>query len=240
MRAHQIMTRNVLTTSPDASVADAAKLMLDNHISGLPVISNGELVGMISEGDLLRRVEIGTTRKHGSWLGFFVGSGTLASEFVRERGRKVNEIMTLDPVTLNEMSALDEIVRLMEKLRIRRIPVVADKKLVGIVTRADLLRAVASLSRDVPDPTADDDHIRSHVYRAIEQQDWKPLRAGVTVRDGNVHLYGIITDERHRRATIVAAENVAGVKTVTDHLAWFDPASGIYLPPADEALTRAG
>ena len=147
------------------------------------------------------------------------GDVSAAVDFAREHGRKVGEIMTHgDLWTATEDMPLDEVVRLMERNNVKRLPVVRGDTLVGIVTRSDLLRAVASLARDVPDPTADDDHIRSRVVASIEKNDWQPMQLGVTVRDGIVHLTGMITDERFRQAAIVAAENVAGVKLVHDHL----------------------
>jgi CBS domain-containing protein len=117
---------------------------------------------------------------------------------------------------------------------------VRGETLVGIVTRSDLLRAVASLARDVPDPTADDDHIRS-VIATIEKNEWRPTQLVVTVRDGVVHLSGMIADERFRQAAIVAAENVSGVKLVHDHLHLFDATSGLlFRSPEDEGWTKAG
>jgi len=168
-------------------------------------------------------------------------AGKVALDFVHEHGRKVGEIMTHgDLWTTTEDMPLDEVVRLMERNNVKRLPVVRGDALVGIVTRSDLLRAVASLARDVPDPTADDDHIRSRVVASIEKNDWQPMQLGVTVRDGIVHLTGMITDERFRQAAIVAAENVAGVKLVHDHLYVFDAMSGLsFRSPEDEEWARA-
>jgi CBS domain-containing protein len=136
---------------------------------------------------------------------------------------------------------LEELVRLMERQNVKRLPVVSGDTLVGIVTRSDLLRAVASLARDVPDPTADDDHIRSRVIASIEKNEWQPTQLGVTVRNGIVHLSGMITDERFRQATVVAAENVSGVKLVHDHLYLFDALSGLsFRSPEDEGWAKAG
>jgi CBS domain-containing protein len=163
MRAHQIMTRKVITVATAASIVDAANTMLAKHVSGLPVIDEtGRLVGIVSQGDFIRRAEIGTQRKRGRWLKFLLGPGRVASDFVHERGRKVGEIMTLDPCTVTEDSTLEDIVQLMEHNNVKRLPVMRGDRLVGIVTRSNLLQAVAELAREVPDPTADDDHIRSH------------------------------------------------------------------------------
>jgi CBS domain-containing protein len=221
MRAHQIMTRKVTTVTADTSILDAANLMLQQRISGLPVVDEmARLIGVVSEGDFVRRSEIGTQRPRIRWLEFLMGvAGKVAQDFVREHGRKVSEIMTQDDLcTATEDMPLAELVRLMERRNVKRLPVVRGRTVIGIVTRTDLLRAVASLARDVPDPTADDDHIRDRVIASIEKNDWRPAQFGVTVYDGIVHLTGVITDARFRRAAIVAAENVSGVKLVHDHL----------------------
>ena len=168
MRAHQIMTKDVITVAPLASILDAANIMLRCHLSGLPVVDeHGALIGMVSESDFLRRSEIGTGRKRSAWLRFFTGAGGSAADFVHERGRKVEDVMTRDVITVGEQTPLDELVRLMEKNGIKRLPVMNGKALVGIVTRSNLLQAVASLVREIPDPTADDDHIRDRITRAV-------------------------------------------------------------------------
>jgi CBS domain-containing protein len=230
MRAHQIMTRVVISVTPDTIITEAAAKMLDNHISGLLVVdAAGKLVGVVSDGDFVRRSEIGTQRKRGGWLQFLVGPGKAASEFVRASGRKVGDVMTPNPITASEDSTLESLVETMESHNIKRLPIMRGDRIAGIVTRTNLLRAVANLAREIPDPTADDDHIGERVARAIEQNEWRPLGLQVTVRDGVVHLHGVITDYRHRDAAIVAAENVSGVKQVRDHLCWVDPFTGMYL-----------
>lgn len=241
MRAHQIMTRSVITVAPDATVLEAANLMLRHHVSGLPVVDTaGKLVGIVSEGDFIRRGEIGTQKKRGRWLRFLLGAGATATDYVRENGRRISEVMTLDPVTVTEETPLDQIVSSMERHGVKRLPVMRDGKLVGIVSRANLLQAVAGLARDVPDPTADDDHIRSRIVAAIEKNDWSPFGLNVIVRDGIVHLSGVITEESSRQAAIVAAENTAGVSKVHDHLCWIDTMSGMYVEsPEDNEMAKA-
>jgi len=242
MRAHQIMTRSVITVKPDDTILAAAKLMLERHVSGLPVVDTaGKLVGIVSEGDFIRRSEIGTQKKRGRWLKFLLGAGEAATEYVHEHGRKISEVMTRDPITITEDTPLDEIVTAMETNGVKRLPVMNGTKLVGIVSRANLLQAVAGLARDIPDPTADDDHIRSRVMAAVDKKDWSPFGLNVIVRDGIVHLSGVITEERSRQAAIVAAENVAGVRKVHDHLCWVDTMSGMYLEsPEDTEMAKAG
>jgi CBS domain-containing protein len=241
MRAHQIMTRPVITVVPETPIVEAANIMLQRHVSGLPVVNSaGHLVGIISEGDFIRRSEIGTQRQRGRFLKFILGSGKEATDFVHEHGRKIAEIMTPDPLTIGEDTDLEEIVELMEKNGVKRLPVMRGDKLVGIVSRSNLLQAVASLAREIPDPTADDDHIRNRVIDTLEKNNWCPFGLSVTVRDGIVHLSGVIIEERSRQAAIVGAENVAGVKKIHDHLCWVDTMSGIYLnSPEDENLAKA-
>ncbi|WP_315704516.1 MULTISPECIES: CBS domain-containing protein [unclassified Bradyrhizobium] len=241
MRAHQIMTRPVITVTPETSIVEAANVMLQRHVSGLPVVDGGgKLVGVVSEGDFIRRSEIGTGRKRGRWLRFILGPGKSAADFVHEHGRKVSEVMTKTPLTITEDTALAEIVDIMEKNHVKRLPVTRGDLVVGIVSRANLLQAVASLARQVPDPTADDDHIRNRVIDTLEKNDWCPFGLSVIVKDGIVHLSGVITEERSRQAAMVAAENVDGVKKVHDHLCWVDTMSGMYLnSPEDDEMAKA-
>jgi CBS domain-containing protein len=235
MRAHQIMTRDVITVTPHTTIEAAAKIMLQTHISGLPVLDDaGNLVGIVSQSDFLRRTEIGTGRKRPAWLQYFVGPGKAATDFVRERGRKVEDVMTEEPVTVTEDTPLEELVGLMEKKGIKRLPVVSGRVLKGIVTRSNLLQAVASMAHEIPDPTADDDHIRARIVRTVNATDWRPIGFEVTVRKGVVHLHGIITNDKARQATIVAAENTAGVKKVHDHLCFVDTYSGFYVESRED------
>lgn len=229
------MTRDCIAVTPHTTIEEAAKIMLKTHISGLPVMDDaGRLVGIVSESDFLRRGEIGTGRKRPTWLQFLLGPGKAASEFVHERGRKVEDVMTQDPITVGEETPLDELVRLMEKNDIKRLPVMSGKILKGIVTRSNLLQAVASMAHEIPDPTADDDHIRDRIIRTVNKTDWRPIGLEVTVRKGIVHLHGIITTDEARQATIVAAANTAGVEQVHDHLCLVDTYSGFYVESPED------
>lgn len=235
MRAHQIMTNDVITVTPHTTIEKAAKIMLQTHVSGLPVLDDaGKLVGIVSESDFLRRGEIGTGRKRPTWLQFFLGPGKAASEYIHERGRKVEDVMTQDPITVDEETPLEDLVRLMEKNDIKRLPVMSGNVLKGIVTRSNILQAVASIAHEIPDPTADDEHIRDRILRTVNKTDWRPISLEVTVRNGIVHLYGLITTDEARQATIVAAENTAGVKKVHDHLCFVDTYSGFYVESPED------
>jgi CBS domain-containing protein len=236
MKAKDVMTSPVVSIEPDASIWQAVRIMLQRHISGLPVIDQkGALVGIVTEGDFLRRAETGTQRRRPRWLEYLIGPGRLADEYTRAHGRKVSEIMTAEPLTITEDTPLDEIVRLMEKRQIKRLPVVRDEHVVGIVSRANLVHALASFARDIRPASAGDQGIRDRILAELASQSWAPVAlVDVIVRDGVVELWGMITDERERKAIVVAAENAPGVKAVNDHLAWVDAISGMVLYPSSE------
>ena len=238
MKAQDVMSRPVFFIAPTDPVSRAIRIMLQNHVSGLPVIdAHGHLQGMITEGDLLRRAETGTQRQRPRWIAFFAGPGRLAEEYVRTHGRKVSEIMTADPATVTEATPLEEVVSVMEKRRIKRVPVMQGDRVVGIISRANLLYALAGLARGARPTSLDDKTIRDRLFAELQTQSWAPTGSlNVIVRDGVVELWGVITDERERQATIVAAENIPGVKRVDDHLAWVDPMSGMVVE-ADGSVT---
>ncbi len=231
MRAHQIMTPQVITVGADTTIVEAANMMLRHHISGLPVVdAKGRLIGIISEGDFIRRAETATQHERGRWLSFLTRADRVAAEFTHEHGRKVGEIMTPDPLTVTEGSPLDQVVQIMETNNVKRLPVMRGGQMVGILTRSDLLAAVANLAHAVAGPSADDDHIRSEVLAVIRQAPWRPSRLNITVRDGIVSLNGVIEKENARKAAIVAAENVAGVRKVQDHLS----TAPVHPPPEED------
>jgi len=243
MNAGDIMTQKVVSVGPDASILEAMQLMLANRISGLPVIAEGDkLVGIVTEGDFLRRAETGTQRARRRWLEFFMGPGKLADEYVQTHGRKVSQVMTPDPVTITEDTPLDVVVSLLEERRIKRLPVVRSGVVVGIVSRANLLHALASLARVQPIQARTDAAIREQIYAELDRQRWMPKDfINIVVREGEVELWGTILDERARQAVRVAAENVPGVKHVSDHLVWVEPMSGMtFEPPDQEALRPKG
>src|SRR5215468_1497220 len=229
MRAADVMTPDPVSISPDASITDAIRLMLERKFSGLPVVdAHGAVVGIVTEGDLVRRTETGTQRKRSGWLEFLIGPGRLATEYLQASSRRVEDVMTPDVRTVTENTTLDEIVHLMERHQINRVLVLRDGKLVGIVTRANLLHALASVIDEAkPGPTSDAS-IRERIYAELKAQRWAPVGlVNVVVRNGVVRLSGTLLDERQRGAIRAAAENIPGVKAVEDHLVWVDPVSGI-------------
>ena len=238
MNAKHIMTWPVFSIGPDATVLQAVQLMLRHKISGLPVVNaDGKLVGIVTEGDFLRRAETATERHRPRWLQFLVGPGRLADEYVHTHTRKIADVMTTEPITVNEDTPIEEVVHLMEKHRIKRLPVVRKHQLVGIVSRANLLHALASLASRAPAPLATDGVIRERLLKELEHEKWAPIASlNVVVRDGVVELWGTISDERERQAIIVAAQNTPGVKDVQDHMVWVEPTTGMVIGAKGEVL----
>jgi CBS domain-containing protein len=239
MNARDVMTRNIISISPDATVLQAARKMLEHHISGLPVVENGKLVGVLSEGDFLRRQETQTQRRRSRWLEFLMGPGRMAEEYTRTHGSKVSEVMTTNVQTATEDTSLEDIVRLMEKHHIKRVPVMRAGNLVGIITRANLMHAMVGLARGIKPVKASDAAIREQLMKVMQEQTWAPTAmVDVQVHDGVVELWGTILDERQRDALKVAAENIAGVQAVRDNLAWIEPISGSVIENRDGATAR--
>ncbi len=231
MKASDIMTRGALTATADSTVEAAARLMLSHRISGLPVVdAAGAVIGMVTEGDLLRRSEIGTERRRGRWLELLLGPGRLAADYIHSHTRKVGEVMTRDVVAIAPETPLAEAVSLMEQRHIKRLPVIDQGRLVGILSRANLLSALIEMQAEAAPGAGSDREIRAHVLAEIDRMRWAPSASvDVVVTAGVVELRGAITDERERTALRVAAENVPGVKGVLDHLAWVEPISGIVI-----------
>ncbi|KVQ59305.1 CBS domain-containing protein [Burkholderia territorii] len=223
MWARDVMTTSVIFATPEMSVHEVAKLLADHAISAVPVAdADGRLIGIVSEGDLVRRVEIGTgARRRSWWLELLASNTELASEYVKAHAQKVKDMMSVDVVTVCEDTPLSEIADLLERYRIKRVPVIKDDKVTGLVSRADLVRALASDTHNeqTPVPRADEE-IRDAILNAMSGQRWTLSRGQVIVRNGVVHLWGVIFSEEERKAVCIAAQTVPGVKQVISHLVY--------------------
>ncbi|PWC84819.1 hypothetical protein TSH100_16845 [Azospirillum sp. TSH100] len=226
MKAIDLMTPRVITIAPDATIAEAARKMLENHISGMPVVdAAGKVVGIISEGDLLRRVELGTARHRSWWLGLVSGGTLPAEDFIKSHARKVADVMTSHVTTVDETASPEEVVRVMETRRIKRVPVVRHGTLVGIISRANLLRALASVSPEAPTTASDDRALKERVTAAVKELSWESRsHDAIIVRNGVVQLWGFVSSGSQRDALRVAAEGVPGVKAVENNIQVVDPA----------------
>lgn len=220
MNAADIMTRDAVTVTPETPVPDVVRLLLARGISGAPVVDrDGLLVGMVTEGDLVRRAELGTERHRGAWASFFTGTAVLAREYVRSHGLQVSDVMTQGAVAVSPETPLGEIADLMEGRRVRRVPVVQDGRVVGIVSRANLLRAWASLTGEAKAASADDTTIRDALLSELSHQAWsRRPENSIVVDNGVVHLWGLAGTEEEKRALELAATRTAGVKSVESHI----------------------
>jgi CBS-domain-containing membrane protein len=226
MQARDVMTTKVVTVRPDTRVEQIAALLLERRISGVPVIdADGRLVGIVTEGDLMRRPEMGTERHRGWWLQLFGDERERAAEYARAHGSRAEQVMTRNVVTVTEETSLGEIARLLEERRIKRVPVVRDGKVVGIVSRANLLHGLAARAAPTPpERWMDDRSIRDEVARVLDREGLTthgPLN--VIVTDGVVELWGLVESEEERLAIRVAAENVPGVVALRDNLGRLRP-----------------
>ena len=235
-----VMNRNVISIAPDATVEDAAKLMLARDISGLFVVdAKGDLAGIVTEGDLLRRDELGTQRHRPWWLRLLVSPGRQASDFTHTHGRHVSDVMTVDVIAVASSAPLEDVVETMEKHRIKRLPVVENQRVIGVVSRSDLLRYLIGHVRTTGPATGpaatDDSSIRTAILDALDKQSWAPVTSlNVTVAGGVVDIWGTITNDQERRAIAVVAENTPGVTAVHDHLVYIEPYSGTVIESPDE------
>lgn len=236
MKAQDIMSRRVITVRRDSDLQQAIAIMLEHGISGMPVTNeNGALVGMLTEGDLLRRSELGTERRRPRWLEFLIGPGKLAAEYTHAHGRSVADAMSESLHYATPDMPLQQVVDMMERQRIKRVPVLDQGRLVGIITRANLLRALALAAPALPASSPSDQQIRQQLQTELAASAWAPCSMlDVVVQQGEVHLYGTILDGREREALCVAARNTPGVTAVHDHLVWCEPTSGMVVETPSE------
>lgn len=227
------MQRQPITATPEMAIEDAVRLMVTHRISGLPVVDpTGVVVGILSEGDLLRRTELGTERRLPGWHAWLAGLGSAPGDYIRSHARRVGAVMTAPAISVTPQSDLADVVALMESRRIRRVPVLQDGRIVGIVTRADLLRALESLLPKSDTRPVADAELRRRLLASLRERRWVPrVSFDVKVVNGVAELLGVITDQRAREAVRVLVENTPGVRAVVDHLIWIDPMSGLPIDP---------
>lgn len=219
--AKDFMTQKVLTVRPDAPVAEIAKLLVERRISAVPVVEeNGAMVGLVSEGDLVHRIDGNYRGARPWWLTVFGDPEDDPHEYVRSHGSRASDIMTRDVITVTEYSTLEEVVKTLETNRIKRVPVVRDEKLVGIVSRRDVIQFLATAKESgFRPPTADDREIRERLIAEIKGHPWAEIATvNVVVVDGVVRLFGFVDSADARDALRVAAESIPGVKSVEDDL----------------------
>jgi CBS domain-containing protein len=241
MKASDVMTRKVVVVMAQASLEEAARLMVEHRVSGLPVVDeHGTVRGMITEGDLLRRAETGTAHRAG-WMAALLALGRTTRDYVHAHARQVGEMIDGEVIAVTPETPLEQIVALMESRGVKRLPVLENAKLVGIVARADLVKA---LIKALPDPgkapAATDAQIRGQFLHAVDAEPWAPRGAvDCSVKDGLIELHGVITDERLRPALRVMAQNIAGARGVRDHLVCIEPISAAVISEGSDNVMPA-
>jgi CBS domain-containing protein len=220
MKAIDVMTIGAVTVHPDSTVGHAARVMVERGVSGLPVVTEqGKLVGMITEGDLLRREELGTADRVARWVDFWLNEDMLARNYAREQGRKVEDVMSHDVTAVGPEETVGRIVELMELKGIKRVPVVRDGSVVGVVSRANLLSTLARLGSETPQPVVDDLTIRRSILDELDGKTWAPgATINIAVRDGVVTLGGTVETVHVKDAVRVAAEKAPGVLRIWDNI----------------------
>ena len=222
MKAKDIMTTRVIAVGPDEPVTGIAQKLTDHHISAVPVVEeDGALLGIVSEGDLLRRPEIGTEKPSGSWwLNLWRDPSDLADDFTKAHGKTARDVMTAPVISVGPEAPLSEIAETLERNHIKRVPIVEDGRVVGLISRANIIREIASATAVPIDTDADDEAIRRTIDKALSEQPWASYgTTSVTVKQGRVEFWGVVGSESERAATRVLAEEVGGVTGVVDHRA---------------------
>jgi CBS domain-containing protein len=229
MLAKDVMTTEVIAVAPTMSVQQVAKLLAERGISAVPVVDGDHrVIGMVSEGDLLHRSEIGTERRRSWWLDMVASTNQAAGDYIKSHSANVQDVMTRDVIAVTETTSVADIALLLESNRIKRVPVVRDGKLVGIVSRANLVRALAmTVGASVSGTEAEDRRIREKLLVELKSQKWAEVSPeNITVKDGVVHFWCSYISEREKRALIVAAESIPGVRRVEDHIPQPQPMLG--------------
>ncbi|MBL8579260.1 MAG: CBS domain-containing protein [Mesorhizobium sp.] len=219
LQAQDVMTREVIAIAPGSTVAEAAALMIDKRISAVPVVEDGRLVGLVSEGDLIHRAEIGTEGHARSWwLGLFRDAGSLAEDYAKSHSRRVADLMTRNVHTITEFTPVATIADLFDHARIKRVPVMRGDSVVGIVSRSDLMKAILATIPPAKPLLVDDANIRTRLLEELQSQPWATtVETSVEVLDGVVSFWGTLGSEDERRACRILAENIAGVRSIEDH-----------------------
>lgn len=220
MRAHQIMTTEVHTVRPHTSIAEIARLMTDKRISGVPVVEDdGHLVGIVSQTDLLHRAETGTERKRKWWIALFIDSDMRARDFVKAHGLKAEDVMGRYVISVSDNAKLSEVADILDANNLKRVPVLKDGKLVGIITRGDLVRALASANFDASIPEGNNAAVQKALLERIQAQSWvNTSHLNVVVHDNVIELWGFAETEDRRKALLVLVREAAGTRRIDDHI----------------------
>lgn len=220
MRAHEIMTAKVHTISPDTGVGDIARLMASERISGVPVVSeDGSLLGIVSESDLLHRAETGTEKTRKWWIALFLDADTRARDFIKCHAHKASDIMCRYVISVDDNAKLSEVADILDTNNLKRVPVLKAGRMVGIITRGDLVRALANADATTSGQVADAAELQKALNERIGKQNWlNPAYINVVVTDRSVELWGLVGSHDQHKALLILAEETAGARHIDDHL----------------------
>lgn len=222
MKAQDIMTRDVVSVRPDATIRDIAALMVDKHISGVPVVTDdGKIVGMVSQSDLLHRAEVGTERRHKWWFKVIADSRDMAREYAKAHGLHAADVMSRYVISVKPDTDLGEVADILDKSRIKRVPVIQDSKLVGIVTRGDLVRALTMTKTTKAATKVDNAALHKVLQDRIRAQPWlnaDQSHINLMVKDGVVEMWGFIETPDQHRALRALVEETDGVARIEDQV----------------------
>jgi CBS domain-containing protein len=220
MKAADIMTTSVVCIKPDATILEAARLLLSERISALPVVDgDGRLQGLVSEGDLIHRAEIGSEKPKSRWKALFEEGSTLARDYLKAHGRVVADVMSHPVVMVEEDTDVSVVAARMDQFGIKRLPVVREGKVVGIVSRANLLQALIAAPVAAAAPAVDDAALRQQIMEKLDREPWSPsMVRNVIVQDGNVEIWGHADSTAQCEACRVLVAGIPGVKAVTNHM----------------------
>lgn len=215
MKSKDIMSSPVVAVGLDVPVQDVARLLVAKGISAAPVVDEaGKLAGIVSEGDLVRRPELGTQRRPSWWLRLIGGDDQQAQEYLRAHGRVARDVMSKDLVVVDEDTPVERIASLLEQHRIKRVPVVKDGRPIGIISRANLVQALAILSPQPASASADDRELRQRIIRNLDQAGLSTSQLDVVVHNGRAQIWGAVESGPQREAARLAVEEVLPAERV--------------------------
>lgn len=220
MKARDIMTTDIVVARPEATVYEIARLMTDRRISGVPIVgTDGDILGMVSESDLLHRAELGTEAKPKWWLKLFADPDQMARAYAKSHGLRAVDVMSRPVVSINADQDLAEVAQVLDSSKIKRVPVLQDGALVGLITRADLVRALSNQPRRVPIGKVDDGTLQARINAEIRKQSWlSASMLNVLVENGTVELWGFIETQAQKTALRILIEGIEGVTEIEDHV----------------------
>jgi CBS domain-containing protein len=220
MKAHEAMSKDVIAVGPDRTVREIAALLVRHRISAVPVVSeDGRVIGIVSQTDLGHRSETDTEKRRKWWLDLFADSSAKAREYIKSHGIVAEDVMTRFVVSVSKDAQLSEVAEILDTHRIRQVPVMEGGKLVGMISRADLVRKLAEATITPSTARPENGALQKAIWERIKAQSWlEAALVNIAVKDGVVELWGAVASDEQRRALRILVEGVSGVQRVEDNV----------------------